>query len=453
MYQTRNPILTTHPRVTYMGTNAVHLCMANNVFGSTGIRTPGAVMAACGTITSESWTSGTKEITGIDVVYFTAGTDVDAKYQLSLEEIVLTVTYSEPSFTPLAFVTFSGPDISAQTLITHNFTSSYTISPDTRLATVFTVLESGSVAPALGPVTVNTSWMDAQLFVSCRTNPATSFGISADALASIRFNTTDGSKLYYKNGYVGMWKQNSIILNFSPASTGTNLDDGDERGMLWVPKKTYDLTGFNILSRIVSTDGEAEYCLYRDTTLLVSMSVGPTNRNNTTTWHQTYGMQFDPIRVYPGDNIRLTVKPLVNLSRWYRYTAVSDEDMQIFFGGAGAETNLSLTNRVDGGAWNTPPSASASFTPVQFYGYEVTGSALLSGSYQISGSVVNQGTPISGATIRAIRQSDNLTITTASNASGYYEFNIATGSYHVVIEYESGSQKYNALSKWDVGAV
>jgi len=277
--------------------------------------------------------------------------------------------------------------------------------------------------------------------------------VTADSLASLRLKTSDNSTLYYKYGYVGMMKDSSVTSNFQSNTTGTGLDSGDERGMLWVPKKTYDLMGFNVLSRIPDSTGEVDFCIYRDTTLLTSRSVGP-DENVITGAPCTYGMTFpNTIRVFPNDNIRVTVKPRVLSARWYRFSMISDSDMNVFFGGDQYENNLSLTNRVDEGAWNTPPSASSSFTPVQLYGYEVTGSALLSGSNIISGSVTNQGNPVEGATVRIIRQSDNVVATTSSNASGYYQFNLASGSYHTVVEYESGSQKYNALSKWDIGAV
>ncbi len=457
MYQNNYGIFKYHPQVNYFQ-SPLQKCAANAIVGTTGIRSSGSFYAFSGTPTSQSWTSGTKEIIGVEVVYFTIGSSADGTFKVSLQNISSSSGIRLPSLIPLAEWTGSFNAGQTGVVSTHTFTSSYTILPDTPVSVVFEVTSIGSASFTLGPMVVNTIVSsgdagDGEYYLSLKTNTASAWQGATDALPCLRFKTSDDSTLYYKGGYVGMMKDSSTTSDFLDTTTGTGLDSGDERGMLWVPKKTYDLTGFNVLSRLRAPTTETDFCMYKDTTLLASRSAG-TSENVSDAVPAAYGMTFtDPIRVYPGDNIRVTVKPKIAATRWYRVSMISDDDMNIFFGGDQYENNLSLTNRVDEGAWNTPPSASSSFTPVQLYGYEVTGSALLSGSNIISGSVTNQGNPVEGATVRVIRQSDNVVATTSSNASGYYQFNLVSGSYHAIVEYESGSIKYNALSKWNVGAV
>jgi hypothetical protein len=71
----------------------------------------------------------------------------------------------------------------------------------------------------------------------------------------------------------------------------------------------------------------------------------------------------------------------------------------------------------------------------------------------ISGVVSLSGTPVAGAIVRCIRQSDNVAIaqqTTDSTGEYLFEGLDITELYHLAVEYESGDIKYNALSLWDV---
>ena len=223
--------------------------------------------------------------------------------------------------------------------------------------------------------------------------------------------------------------------------------------MLWIPKKTYDIVEYRMNSRLTDANSQTTILLYRDTTVLASETFNSSS-NITTGTRAAYGKILDtPIRVYSGDNIRITARADVGNTRWDRISLSSEDDLKTFFGGHDYETNLSVTNRVDGGAWNTPTEATLSFAPVQFYGYEVTGPNLLSGSAKLSGSVTFNNAPVSGALVRAIRRTDYVSTTASSDVNGTYQFNLQSGNYHVVVEFTSGSQKYNALSSWDVNSV
>lgn len=77
---------------------------------------------------------------------------------------------------------------------------------------------------------------------------------------------------------------------------------------------------------------------------------------------------------------------------------------------------------------------------------------------KLSGTVTLNGSGVSGAIVRLIRQSTDTEIgKTTTNGSGYYEFSgyanqIITGElYHVTVEYtDGGAVKYNAKSQWAV---
>lgn len=76
--------------------------------------------------------------------------------------------------------------------------------------------------------------------------------------------------------------------------------------------------------------------------------------------------------------------------------------------------------------------------------------------YHITGNVSLNGSGVSGAIIRCIKQSDDSIVGyETSDGSGNYEFSeLEEGElYHLCVEYESGPTKYNALSYWDVEPV
>lgn len=76
--------------------------------------------------------------------------------------------------------------------------------------------------------------------------------------------------------------------------------------------------------------------------------------------------------------------------------------------------------------------------------------------YQISGTVTLNGSPVEGATIRCVRQSDNVAITeVTSDEAGEYTFTDLeeTELYHLCVEFEDETQKYYAKSYWDIAPV
>jgi hypothetical protein len=419
-------------------------------WGSTGMRQTGSYTAVWGTLVSESWSSGTKEIVSIETVYGTITTA--SVIQVSLQNITSSSdSIIVPDNNILAVWTGSTANITSDNLVTHSLFTPYIISTGSVIATVLEYIDRGGTLPQLGFKGFDTYPVaDNNVGASIKLSTASTWTATADYLTCIRFRCSDNSFVYYQNGYLGLLSSSTGTATYQSNTTGTGIDGGDERGMLWVPKKTYDITEFRVNVRFPSSTSEADIVLYRDTTILTSQSID----NLLSSTRFAYGQVLNiPIRVYPNDNIRLTVKPRVLDARWDRLSFVSSDDMVTFFGGPTAESNLSVTNRVDGGAWNTPIGAEYSFTPIQFYGREVVGAELISGSNVVSGSIILNGSPIEGATIRVIRSSDNTSTSGSSDVNGYYQFNLASGSYHVIVEYENGGQKYNALSSWNVSSV
>lgn len=74
-------------------------------------------------------------------------------------------------------------------------------------------------------------------------------------------------------------------------------------------------------------------------------------------------------------------------------------------------------------------------------------------SYAISGVVSLAGVPVEGAIVRCIKQSDNTILTQqTTDSTGAYSFSDLDSEelYHLAVEYQSGEDKYNALSYWDI---
>ncbi len=439
------PILNTHRLINALSSNLQSGLITQD--------TAGEIVAVWGTPTSQSWTSGSKEIVGVDVAYSTINTVTSSLWQVSLQALSASGNPIKPTGIPLALWTGSTSTLTNVGVTRHLFTSSYSISPDTKLATVFQFLIfSASTTVLVGGYPGRSSEYGTDFGVSTSNDTGSTWTITGN-VPTLRFVCADSSSLYLKGSGYGLPSGRNISNDFTSASTGTGIDDGDERGMLWVPNKTYDIRGFTLLGRRTNANSAVDVCMYRDTTLLASQSLTFIDNPRVTDVSRFVVSIASPVRVNPNDNIRFTVKPTNQTTRHYRFSFASTEDMKEFFGGDGNETNLSYTNRVDGGAWNTPTSASYSLLPVQIYGTEVTGSGLLSGSARISGSVVLNGQLVSNATVLGLRTTDGSIITTQSSETGTYSLNLTSSNYHVFVEYQSGSQLYNANSSWNIQPV
>lgn len=407
-----------------------------------------------GTPISESWTSGTKDITGVRLIYTTVTANSSSVFNISLQLPSASANVYRPDGIPLAV--WSGSvttaSFSTTTPVTHSFTSSYTISPNTKLGVVFKY-DIFSASTAVSPRAFLSRGEFSTVYgASTSTTTGSTWGTSTGILP-IQFICSDGSNLTY-NGVPDAFIVTSFTSNeYTSTATGTGIDSGDERGMLWIPKRTYDIDKFVMLGRLVNTTTITNFNMYRDTTLLAQKTYTSQSNPNLQNFYR-YSVDINPpVRVYPNDNIRFTTAPQSGSTRHVRISFGSTEQMKNFLGGDDDEIEFSFTNRVDGGAWNTPSGATSSLHMLQIYGNEVTGSALLSGSLTISGSVTLGGQVVSGARVYALRQSDGLVITTQSANDGGYQFNLSSSTYHVFVEHTTGSQQYNATSLWDIQPV
>lgn len=404
-----------------------------------------------GTPISESWTSGTKDITGVRLTYATVTVNSTSVLNISLQLPSASANPTRPNGTPLAVWSGSvtAANFNTTSPVTHSFTSSYTISPNTKIGMLFKY-DIFNATTQLAPRGIASRTEYNPVYGTSTSDTTGSVWNAGTGIIPIQFICSDGSTLTFTGIPDAFIVASSVSSDYSSTTGGTGIDSGDERGMLWIPKKTYDIDKFVMLGRLVQSSSVATFNMYRDTTLLAQKTYTSQSNPNVQTFYKYFVDINPPVRVYPNENIRFTTAPQSGTVRNVRISFGSTEQLKNFLGGDDDEIEFSYTSRTDGGAWNTPPGATSSLHMLQIYGNEVTGSALLSGSLAISGSVTLGGQVVSGAQVYALRQSDGLVITTQSANDGTYRFNLTSSTYHVFVEHTTGSQQYNATSLWDI---
>lgn len=242
----------------------------------------------------------------------------------------------------------------------------------------------------------------------------------------------------------GVQNPSFASVTYNPASTPY-----DEYGLAWTPAAPVRLKAVMAYLALVSANGNYDLVLYQGTTALATKSVdGHVLSLITGTQHQ---VSFDtPINLTAGQQYRLVIKP-----------TVASQGVQLWYSGIASAAELNawngpdyyLTRRVDGGAWSDDSGAVPWISPIFDQIDDGTGPDI-TGTYTISGVVTQAGNPVSGATVRLIRQSDNGIASTTTNAQGQYSFSVASGHlYHAIAEWTDGGQKYNAKSLWDLTPV
>lgn len=81
--------------------------------------------------------------------------------------------------------------------------------------------------------------------------------------------------------------------------------------------------------------------------------------------------------------------------------------------------------------------------------------AIQAGAYALSGVVEDNGSPISGATVRVIDEVTGDSKTTTTNGSGEWSLSVnhnTAARYSAMVNYENGGTKYNALAFFDLTA-
>jgi hypothetical protein len=320
-----------------------------------------------GRVNAPDWLSGTKVITGAELLVTSktngGGTTT---VRVALCDVDLTTGNparddgTEDQTVDTAIASIPTP----QALWTVTFGSTRTVSKTDLLAlrVRFTAYGSGTPALVLGTVGADSTHSMPQV-VNIITTTYTQRG----SMPSVAFICDDGSRIFFDPsappiGETSQW------ADFNSGSTGTALDSGDERGMLWVPSKAYDLGAFGFWSRHNNAAGDSQLCVYRDTTLLEAMDLDATLAGALNNLQGYFLRPASPIRVNAAENIRIVLKPTsANAVRLYRNRLANALDRICF----GDEQDVSWTNRVDGGAWNTPAAADVNFPSLRIYGDEV----------------------------------------------------------------------------------
>lgn len=332
----------------------------------------GEKAAFLGPLDSPTWVSGTKTITGVVVRYTSVTVGTGSTWRVSLQDLAAATVPLQPDgvvdqeWTGAPQAGWSTSDV------THTFTTTRTVSKGDRLAVVFdySVFGSGTIL-SLGAIDILTpEFVD----VGCVNMPnGGAWALSGD-IPNIEFVCDDGSRIYFRDCYFRITTF-AAGTDYNQSGTGTTIDAGDERGILWVPRRSYELSEVSAALRLTNASSTADLCLYRDNTLLASRSFSSADNRNLSVHLNAIMRLNTKIVVSAGENIRLTLKPTSGSSfgiRWYRYTLDSVDSRIRFLGGNDFEPNVSVTNRVDEGAWNTPATADTSLAVgMQFFGRQI----------------------------------------------------------------------------------
>lgn len=324
--------------------------------------------AMFGKVGAWHWKSGTKNVTGVEF-YATSvtqgtGTTTVRAYLTQL------ATAAGPPQRDDGDLTYSGTlaltSITANTLFTITFGTPRTVNIGDSLCVGLDYAAFG-----VGPALTVRAWSP----IGTSHSPGvTSFiGTPAwtahSATPAVALVCDDGTRIYFTHPE-GMIASLSASAAFNSGTTGTAIDQGDERGTLWVPRKSWILRAGVFYLRCSNVLATAELVLYRDNTVLWSEAVNP-YRLYSTGNVGSYRVHFgSDIKVYPGDNIRFTLRPTNTTAGWYvsRWQFVNTVDLLAYLGGTDEESQLQYTQRVDQGSWVQPGVADRSFADCSLLG-------------------------------------------------------------------------------------
>lgn len=319
-----------------------------------------------GRINRPDWVSGSKTIVGVES-YVGAKNNGTGTTTVRVALCDVDLTTGNPARDDGVedqTVDIAIASIPASGVWSSTFGASRTVSKGDLLAVRIRFTAYGTATPSLSLVDAGA---DAPPSMPAVTNIITTTYTARPAYPSVAFITDTGERLYFDPCVLPMVSSNWV--DFNSGSTGTTIDGGDERGMLWVPSAAYDLTRFDFWARHNVAGGDSQLCVYRDTTLLEAMDMDATLAgalNNLQYWNLRPAAA---IRVNAGENIRIVHKPTsTNAVRLYRNVLAHADDRVLF----GTEQNVEWTNRVDAGAWNAPADATTSFPSLRIFGEPVT---------------------------------------------------------------------------------
>ena len=135
---------------------------------------------------------------------------------------------------------------------------------------------------------------------------------------------------------------------------------------------------------------------------------------------------------YTSPNFKTSIQEVINLANW-----ASGNPVVVLWDDFELRGTQSANIYRNGYAYNSSTSKAAKLV--------ITYTVPL-----ITGTVTLAGAGVISATVRAINQSTNIAYTGTTIADGTYIVSAPAGTYHIVVEYETGGVKYNAKSLWGV---
>lgn len=263
----------------------------------------------------------------------------------------------------------------------------------------------------------------------------------------LSFQFSDGTYGTLEGCAIGV--TSAVDFNSGTASS-SSLDSGDERGTKFVPTMPGTIDAIEAYVRVAGGTSDFTLAVYRDTTLLESVAVD----GNTVQSSGSYALVRVPldtrIRFAAGDNLYVTLLPTTaNNVRLIAIDYPTTGELADAHDGAA----LSWAQRADAGAWVVNTDADKRVGAIFLRGTYDT--QIATGAYALSGTVLNGGVAVSGATVRVIDRTTGLTRTATTDGSGAWSLSVesnAADRYAAMAEYTSGGTKYRAFAPWALTA-
>jgi hypothetical protein len=331
--------------------------------------------AYIGRVGAPHWKSGSKTITAVDLMFNSKANGTGTTtVRVSLRDVD---TSTGSPVRDDGTIDQSGTQditaVSVTTYTTFTLDTSRTVNIGDELAVVVDFSAFGTA-----PSVVTRHWGIVGV-----TYPQISSYIGAPAwanrggLPNVRLSCNDGTYIYLGAPYAflqGDYTGGDFNLNTTTGGPGLG---SDQRGSLWVPKKSYDITMIQIPVRSTNAGATAELGIYKDNTLLETAHVVLANRLGTLAAISLYEYRLSaPVRVNAGENIRITLRPLEGANSW-RVQVVSfasTAERRSFFGYDGVnellEDDVSYASQTDSGGWESHADRARCLVHMRVFGNE-----------------------------------------------------------------------------------
>lgn len=285
---------------------------------------------------------------------------------------------------------------------------------------------------------------------------STNSGMSGRALA----------RLYNGSSFSGASGFPAMVFEFSDGTYGSFdgtrvgvpgilglATSSPEYALRFTPQATMLVDGVMLAAQVSSLSANFAVTLYENTTALKTLVIDASSLADMNSDNR-YRFLFDQeVQLTAGTTYYVGVRGLTATSLDLG-TIEAPTTITSFASWIGP--NAARVQRANGtsGSWGTVTTLSYPMIGLLISGLDDGAGSSLTGSNTISGTVTLNGSPVSGATVRLVRQTDNVAASTTTNAQGQYSFSVASGHvYHAIAEWTNSGQKYNAKSLWDLTPV